>query len=630
MKVRILLIKLLSPGGTTEIINLLVAGNRVDPGRWRSLASIIAGSPAPQGHHDFLGQIIRMRTRKPALTVISPDTRREIFEQRLERLAVLNLTDTLNEPREPRPRVACFSLNNHFRRQPLPDRVPLLARHGRAVCSQGYVHNEVYEADAQLDQSPVRLIRFREGGVDLTTGKINASRGRMQVRSPSRVAVIGSGISGLSASWRLSKRYDVTLFEADNRLGGHANTRQVEIDGTQVAVDTGFIVFNPLNYPNFTALLEHLGVESAPSDMSFAASIDDGGFEYSSHAHGLFAQKRNFLRPRMWTMLSDLMRLYSDASKRDIEAETRSLNDFLIDEGYSDAFRNDHILPMCAAIWSSPATTMKQYPARTFFRFFRNHGLFKLVNRPGWRTVTGGSRNYVTALAGAIDGDIRLNARIQSVQRTDLGPVITFEDGRTERFDEIVFACHSDQALRLLADADEDETARLGAIAYQDNIAVLHTDTDLMPRRKKAWASWNYLQKRDGAGQEAISLTYWMNTLQPLTTEKPVLVTLNPETAPDPAKVLETETYSHPVFDQAAVEAQTRMPDIQGRGGIWYAGAWMGSGFHEDGLQAGLAVAEAIGAPVRPWGLVGCTSRIAWPGHLQHAQTAQTASVAAE
>lgn len=451
----------------------------------------------------------------------------------------------------------------------------------------------------------------------------------MQNGSPARVAVIGSGISGLSASWLLSKRFDVTLFEADDRLGGHANTRQVVLGDETVDVDTGFIVYNPLNYPNFTALLDLLDVESAPSDMSFAASIDDGGFEYSSHAHGLFAQKRNLLRPRMWSMLSDLMRLYSDASKRDIEAEHRSLDTFLIEEGYSDAFRNDHILPMCAAIWSSPATTMKQYPARTFFRFFRNHGLFKLTNRPGWRTVKGGSRNYVEALSAAIEGEIRLNTRISGVQRTDLGPCIMFEGGRSERFDHVVFACHSDQALNLLQDADADETSRLGAIRYQDNTAVLHTDTNLMPQRKQAWASWNYMQKRDGAGQSAISLTYWMNTLQPLPTETPVLVTLNPETQPDPAQVLEVETYAHPVFDEAAVQAQTRMPDIQGRGGIWYAGAWMGSGFHEDGLQAGLAVAEAIGSPIRPWGLVGCTSRIAWPDHLQRRDLA-AASVAAE
>lgn len=452
----------------------------------------------------------------------------------------------------------------------------------------------------------------------------------MNPKSSQKIAVIGSGISGLSAAWLLSQEFDVTVFEADPRLGGHANTSRVDIDGQSVAVDTGFIVYNPLNYPNFTALLETLGVESAPSDMSFAASIDDGGFEYSSHGHGLFAQRRNILRPRMWSMLTDLLRLYSDATRRDIESEARSLENFLLDEGYSETFRNDHILPMCAAIWSSPATTMKQYPARTFFRFFRNHGLFKLVNRPEWRTIRGGSRQYVDALANAIQGRIRTATPVQTIARTDLGPVITLANDQIERFDHVVMACHSDQALRMLDQATPVERDVLGAIAYQDNTAVLHTDTRLMPKRKRAWASWNYLQRRDGAGQDAISLTYWMNTLQPLPTATPVLVTLNPEIEPEAQTVLKTETYAHPVFDEAAVRAQVCMPRLQGEGGLWYAGAWMGSGFHEDGLQAGLAVAEAIGATVRPWGLVGCTSRIAWPGHLQGRERHLAQPVAAE
>ncbi len=452
----------------------------------------------------------------------------------------------------------------------------------------------------------------------------------MNGKNLKKVAIIGSGISGLAAAWHLSKQFDVALFEADDRLGGHANTAEVSIDGAQIPVDTGFIVYNPLNYPNLTALFDHLGVATAPSDMSFAASIDDGGFEYSSHGHGLFAQRRNVMRPRMWTMISDLLRLYRDARKRDIEAETRSLYDFLVEESYSRTFRDDHILPMCAAIWSSPAATMRDYPARTFFRFFLNHGLFNLANRPGWRTVKGGSREYVSALAAAIDGRLHVGVAAKSVMRSDLGPSIAFADGRTQRFDHVVFACHSDQALKLMHEPDAKERATLGAIRYQDNTAVLHTDTRLMPKRKRAWASWNYLQRRDGEGQNAISLTYWMNTLQPLATETPVLVTLNPEYQPDPAKVLKQESYAHPVFDEAAIQAQSVMPEIQGRGGIWYAGAWMGSGFHEDGLQAGLAVAEAIGAPIRPWGLNGTTSRIAWPDHLNTVGARDRSAIAAE
>jgi len=428
----------------------------------------------------------------------------------------------------------------------------------------------------------------------------------------------------------LSRTASVTLFEADSRAGGHAHTARFELDGTPVEVDTGFIVYNPLNYPNFTALTEMLGVETAESDMSFGASIDDGAFEYSSHLHGLFAQKRNLVRPRMWTMLGDLVRLYSAANHVDADSEPRTLDTYLIEEGYSETFRNDHILPMCAAIWSSPAATMKAFPARTFFRFFRNHGLFKLVDRPAWRTIRGGSQRYVAALLRQIEGDIRLACPVEGVERQDSGVRIRLADRPAETFDHVVFACHSDQALRLLTDADHEETALLGAIRYQDNEAVLHTDTRLMPRRKSAWASWNYIQTRDGAGQNRISLTYWMNALQPLPVETPVLVTLNPEIAPDPAKIIKSETYAHPVFDDAAIRAQAAIPTLQGRGGVWYCGAWMGAGFHEDGLQAGLAVAEALGADTRPWGLKDCTSRIPWPDHQNHAAHRAAPALAAE
>ena len=432
-----------------------------------------------------------------------------------------------------------------------------------------------------------------------------------------RVAVIGSGIAGLSAAWRLSLNHQVTLFEAAPQPGGHAHTVNVDIDGTPTAVDTGFIVFNPGNYPNFTAMLDLLGVETSPSDMSFAASLDGHGFEYSSRPEGLFAQKRNLLRPRMWRMLGDLLRLHAHSKVLDTSAEQRSLDQFLRDEGYSRTFRDDHILPMCAAIWSSPVATMRGYPARTFFEFFRNHGLLQVFDQPAWRTITGGSNNHVQAMTDLFIGDLRLATPIRSVTRSEDDVTLQFGNGEAMSFDEGVFACHSDQALALLAVPSPQEINLLGAIRYRDNVAVLHTDTRLMPRRKSAWASWNYLDTPDSSGQERISLTYWMNRLQPLPTAKPVLVTLNPDLPPAPELVLHTDHYAHPVFDAAAITAQRQIHEIQGANRSWYCGAWLGSGFHEDGLQSGLAVAEALGAPLRPWGLDGMTGRIVWPDHRQ-------------
>ena len=426
-----------------------------------------------------------------------------------------------------------------------------------------------------------------------------------------RIAIVGSGISGLAAAWRLSRSDSITVFEADDRLGGHANTAEVEIDSTRFGVDTGFIVYNPRNYPNFVGLLDTLCVETAESDMSFAASIDDGRFEYSSSPGGLFAQRRNLLRPRMWRMIADILRLNRQAQGADSADTTLSLDSFLKQNGYSRTFREDHILPMCAAIWSSPVDQMRDFPASAFFRFFLNHGLLQLTGRPQWRTVTGGSQAYVRALADATDGKFALSTPVRQVRRGPAGPTLTLADGTTAEFDAVVLACHSDQALALLGDADSEEHNLLSAIRYRRNTAVLHTDTRLMPARPSAWASWNYLEKRRGDTRD-ISLTYWMNRLQPLPVTSPVLVTLNPQTEIDPSRILRNDEYAHPVFDQAALVAQRDFRRIQGRGGVWYSGAWLGSGFHEDGLQSGLAVADALGAPARPWVHPDMNARIAW------------------
>ena len=447
-----------------------------------------------------------------------------------------------------------------------------------------------------------------------------------------RIAVVGSGIAGLSAAWRLSLVYDVVLYEAGSRAGGHANTVRTRIGGQDVDVDTGFIVYNPRNYPNFAPMLERLGVETARSDMSFAASLDGGRFEYASGPDGLFAQKRNVLRPRMWRMLGDILRLQKHARSADHRTETRTLDDFLLGEGYSQTFREDHILPMCAAIWSSPVDQMRGFPARSFFDFFTNHGLLQLVDRPQWRTIAGGSARYVEKLAGAFRGELRLACPVRAIERDPAGVTVHSPHG-AERFDDLVLACHSDQALRLLDRPDPRERHLLGAIAYRPNTAVLHTDTRLMPRRRSAWASWNYLEDRRVAASSArISLTYWMNALQPLPTDTPVLVTLNPQIRPDPACVLHTDHYDHPVFDAAAIAAQPQFAALQGHRRTWYCGAWLGSGFHEDGLQSGLAVAEALGAPERPWMSPECSLRVAWTRARRIPDVAAAAplSVAAE
>lgn len=444
-----------------------------------------------------------------------------------------------------------------------------------------------------------------------------------------KIAVVGTGIAGLAAAWRLSLAHDVTLYEAAPRPGGHANTVTARIGGRDVDVDTGFIVFNPRNYTNFTPLLDHLGVATAHSDMSFAASLDGGRFEYASNPDGLFAQRRNLVRPRMWRMIRDILRLHDHARSRDHECEVRSLDEYLRAEGYSETFREDHILPMCAAIWSSPVDQMRAYPARAFFDFFTNHGLLQLADRPAWRTVAGGSRRYVERLVGAFRGQLRLATPIRTIDRSGPGVRVVTDSDETV-FDELVLACHSNQALALLDRPDAMERSLLGAIRYRPNTAVLHTDQRLMPRRRGAWASWNYLEGPRKADNTArISLTYWMNALQPLRTATPVLVTLNPEIEPHPDQVLHIDHYDHPVFDGAAVAAQPRFGALQGHRRTWYCGAWLGSGFHEDGLQSGLAIAEALGAPRRPWHAPGGDRRIPWT--LAHpADAAAPLAVAAE
>jgi uncharacterized protein len=430
---------------------------------------------------------------------------------------------------------------------------------------------------------------------------------------PLRVAIIGSGISGLSCAWLLSQRHRVRVFEADARCGGHSHTVDAPGRGGSVPVDTGFIVYNEPAYPNLTALFRHFDVPTQVSDMSFAASLDGGRLEYAgTDLRGLFAQPANLLRPRFWSMLRDLLRFYRDARRDGAAAGLQPLGEYLASHGYGEALRDDHLLPMAAAIWSAAPGQVAQYPTQAFLRFCENHHLLQVTGRPAWRTVTGGSREYVRRLSQRFAHRMHLAQGVLEVRRDEQGVALRTTAGWwPERFDQVVIATHADQALRLLPQPTDDERRLLGAFRFSRNEAVLHRDPALMPRRRRVWASWNYLaDRREPGGPPCV--TYWMNRLQGIPGE-PLFVTLNPLRAPRPELVLRTQNYEHPLFDAAAIRAQRALWTLQGRQRTWFCGAWFGSGFHEDGLQAGLAVAEALGQVRRPWHVAGESSRI----HLQ-------------
>jgi uncharacterized protein len=420
------------------------------------------------------------------------------------------------------------------------------------------------------------------------------------------VAVIGSGVSGLSAAWLLTRSREVTLYEAAERLGGHSDT----FDWDGVGVDCGFIVYNERTYPNLTALFRHLKIATEPSDMSFAVSIDDGDFEFSgSGLRGLVAQKENVLKPRYWSMLKDLLRFFREAPKDLTKGDLGSLGEYLDARRYGSAFRHDYLYPMAAAVWSTPAMRVMDFPAANFIRFNANHGLLDLVGRPVWRTVAGGSRNYVRVLAAEI-GAPRSGCSVRSVRRCDVGVEVIDTHGEVRRFDDVVIAAHADEALKLLGSPTEAEQRCLGRFGYVENQATLHTDARAMPKRRAAWSSWNYLANDDAAGRR-LFVSYWMNKLQRLPGRPDVFLTLNcPWKIPEES-VLRRVSYRHPLFDSAAFAAQAELWRLQGVGGVWFCGAYFGYGFHEDGLQAGLAVAEAIGGVSRPWRVAGENDRLA-------------------
>jgi uncharacterized protein len=424
------------------------------------------------------------------------------------------------------------------------------------------------------------------------------------------VAVVGTGISGLSAAWLLSRRHDVTVFEAEGRPGGHSHTVDTDSKGGALPVDTGFIVYNETTYPNLTALFAHLGTPTKPSEMSFAVSLDGGSLEYSgTDIAGIFAQKSNLLNFRFWSMLRDIVRFYRNAPRDVAKLGLASLGEYLDGYGYGQAFRHDHLYPMAAAVWSLPAKKVADYPAAAFVTFCQNHGLLKITDRPNWRTVDGGARVYVDALCAPFKDKLRLSSPVRSIRRNAEGVFIRTTAGPEEKFDHVVIAAHADQALAMLDDPTPEERRILGAFQYSRNEAVLHSDAALMPRRRKVWSSWNYMAKRLDP-TASVSVTYWMNRLQNIPEAIPRFVTLNPVVEPREDLVIQRQVCEHPIFDAEAIAAQDELWSLQGHGGAWFCGAYFGSGFHEDGLQAGLAVAEALGGVRRPWRVADESGRI--------------------
>jgi uncharacterized protein len=429
---------------------------------------------------------------------------------------------------------------------------------------------------------------------------------------PRRIAVVGSGIAGMSAAWLASSEHNVTVYEREQRIGGHTHTVDAQTSRGTIPVDTGFIVYTEENYPNLTALFRHLDVKTEESEMTFAVSFDDGALEYSSQAKGLMAQATNFLRGDYRQMWRDVVRFYREAAvTMDTEDTRTTLGAYLDANGYSEAFARFHLLPMAAAIWSSSLENMRAYPVAAFARFFADHGLLKLFNRPRWRTVSGGSCEYAKKLTTGYADSIRVGCGAKAILRDTTGVTIIDDCGGRDHFDSVIIAAHADQALTMLGDASEEERALLGSFSYRPNKAVLHCDPALMPKRRLTWSSWNYLGKSDAKPNDDLCVTYWLNRLQNIDRRAPLFATLNPPQMPRDETIHGVYDFAHPVFDTEAMTAQKRLWHLQGVRNTWFCGSYFGSGFHEDALQAGLAAAEDACGVRRPWQVAKESGRIA-------------------
>ena len=408
-----------------------------------------------------------------------------------------------------------------------------------------------------------------------------------------KIAIIGSGIAGNTIAYHLHKTHDITVFEAGSHIGGHTDTHEIVVGGKQHAVDTGFIVFNDRTYPNFIALLDELGVEWQPSHMSFSVHCEKSGFEYNGTTlNSLFAQRRNFLRPSFYRMISEILRFNKTAPELLEDGPEIRLGDYLTQQGYTRNFIDYYIVPMGSAIWSTEARQMLEFPARFFVRFFHHHGMLSVNNRPQWRVIKGGSARYVEALTASFRDRIRLNTPVEQVRRLKRSVRVKPCNSPEETFDWVVFACHSDQALAMLSDPGTAEKDILGAIPYQENSVYLHTDSIMMPKRKLAWAAWNY--HVTAAPAERVAVTYNMNILQGLDAAEPVMVTLNHTRNINPAKVIKRLTYHHPVYTTAGAKSQARHGEISGVNRTLYCGAYWRNGFHEDGVVSALAALEQL------------------------------------